>query len=87
MVRVRLGIILIVLSWLPFAQLFIHIAHSHNKLASSAATDEFRLVVWGIQIVVGLVGVWLVGEVAVKAAKEDGWKHIPAKIWHLFWNG
>jgi hypothetical protein len=34
-----------------------------------------------------LIGVWLAGQVAIKAAKQDGWRHSPKKLWHLFWSG
>ena len=87
MLRVRLGIILIVLSWVPFAQVFIYIAHNNNKLMSEDSANEFRLVMWCVQIAIGLVGLWLVGKVAIQMAKQDGWKKTPAKIWHLFRSG
>jgi len=84
MKKLRLGILLIIISWLPFAQLFIWVAHNNGKLTSSDAADKFRLAVWGVQIVIGLVGLWLVGELAIKSAKEEGWKRTPANMWRLF---
>jgi hypothetical protein len=82
--RLRLGIILIIISWLPFAQVALYIAHSNNKLSSESASSEFRLAVWGVQVVIGLVGLWLVGELAIKEAKAAGWKHTPKRLWELF---
>ncbi len=78
---------LIILSWLPFAQLLIFIAHNNNQLTDPASAQKFRLAIWGVQIIIGLIGLWFVGEVAVKAAKEEGWKRTPHKIWHLFKSG
>ena len=87
MARVRLGIILIVLSWLPFAQLFLYIAHSNGKLSSDASSNEFRLAIWGIQVIIGLIGLWLVGKLAIQIAKEAGWKQTPSRVWQLFLHG
>ena len=84
MKRLRIGLGLIVLSWLPIAQVVLIIAHNHQHLMGEAASNEFRLVVWGIQILIGLVGVWLVGKLAVAAAKKDGWKKTPSNLWKLF---
>ena len=82
--RLRLGILLIVLSWMPFAQVLIYIAHNNDKLTSSSSSNTFRLVVWGIQIVVGIVGVALVGKLAVEEAKKTGWRKTPRRLWQLF---
>lgn len=78
---------MIVLSWLPFAQVMVLIAHSNGKLTTESAASSFRLIVWGIQILIGFVGLWLVGSLAVKEAKQAGWKHTPKRIWQLFWHG
>jgi len=82
--RLRVGILLIVLSWLPFAQVLIYIAQHNGKLTTSSSADTFRLVVWGIQIAVGLVGVALVGKLAVDEAKKAGWRKTPRRLWQLF---
>ena len=82
--RLRLGILLMALSWFPFAQILIYIAQNNDKLTSSSSANTFRLVVWGIQIVVGLVGVALVGKLAVEEAKKTGWRKTPRWLWQLF---
>ncbi len=87
MKRLRLGIILIIVSWLPFAQLLINNAHDKGQLQDSHSADVFRLIIWGIQIVIGLIGLFLVGELAVKAAKSEGWRKTPRLMWQLFWHG
>jgi hypothetical protein len=86
-VRLRLGILLIVLSWFPFAQILIGIAHEHGRLASDRSALVLRLVVWGIQTLVGLVGLLLVGRLAVAEARRTGWRRTPRRLWHLFWRG
>jgi hypothetical protein len=82
--RLRLGVLLIILSWFPFAQICIVIARNHDRLTSDSAATTFRLIVWGIQIVVGLVGVLLVGRLAYDEAKRDGWRRAPGHLWRLF---
>jgi hypothetical protein len=87
LLRLRVGILLIAQSWFPFAQITIHIARSKGSLTSDASATAFRLVVWAIQIVVGLVGVWLVGRLAVEEAKRTGWRGTPRHLWQLFLHG
>lgn len=87
MKRLRVGIMLVLVSWLPLAQLGIYIAHRHNLLTSSDASKEFRATVWLVQVVIGLIGVGLSGRVALDQAKKEGWKRTPALLWQLFWQG
>jgi hypothetical protein len=83
----RLGVLLIILSWFPFAQILISVLRNHGHLTSDSSATTVRLVIWGIQIVVGLVGVLLVGKVTIKEAKRAGWRHTPRHLWDLFWRG
>jgi phosphotransferase system glucose/maltose/N-acetylglucosamine-specific IIC component len=83
MLRLRIGILLIIISWLPIAQLILIIAHNHQQLTSTQASNDLRLIVWGIQIIIGFIGLWLAGKVAVTAAKQDGWKQTPKHLWQL----
>jgi len=87
LVRLRLGILLIILSWFPFAQILISVGQDHGHLTSDNSASVFRLVIWGIQIVVGLVGVLLVGKVTLEEAKRAGWRRTPRHLWRLFWRG
>jgi hypothetical protein len=87
LVRLRVGILLIVLSWFPFAQILISIARDHGHLTSDSSASHFRLLIWGIQIVVGLVGLLLAGKVTVQEAKRAGWRRTPGHLWRLFWRG
>ena len=87
MARLRLGILLILLSWFPFAQIAISVLRHYGHLTSDSAANELRLIVWGIQIVVGLVGLWLAGKVTIDEAKRSGWRRTPRRVWNLFWRG
>jgi hypothetical protein len=87
LVRLRLGILLIILSWFPFAQILISVLRDHGHLSSDRSATNLRLVIWGIQIVVGLVGLLLVGKVTMQEAKRAGWRRTPKHLWRLFWRG
>ena len=87
LVRLRLGILLIILSWFPFAQILISVLRHYGHLTSDKSATNLRLGIWGIQIVVGLVGVLLVGKVTIKEAKRTGWRRTPGHLWRLFWRG
>ena len=82
--KVRIGILLIILSWLPVAQVVLYVAHNHNHLKSGDRSQEFRLLIWGLQFVIGLIGLWLVGKLAVESARRDGWRQVPKNLWRLF---
>lgn len=84
MFRLRLGIVLVALSWFPFAQIGIWIAHNHNMLTTPESTNLFRAVVWGLQVFIGIIGWWVAGEIAVRTAKSVGWRQTPKKLWVLF---
>ena len=87
LVRLRLGILLIILSWFPFAQILIDLLRHHGHLSSEGSATTLRLVIWGIQTVVGLVGLLLVGKVTMHEAKRAGWRRTPKHLWQLFWRG
>ena len=74
-------------AWVPFAQVLISVAQDHDRLMSDESSLVFRLAIWGIQILIGLVGVLLVGKLAVEEAKRAGWRQTPRHLWRLFWRG
>jgi len=85
--RLRVGIVLIVVSWMPIAQVVLYIAHNNGKWTSEETSQLVRAVIWGIQILIGLVGLWLVGQLAVQTAKSQGVKKAPGNLWRLFLHG
>jgi hypothetical protein len=66
--RLRVGIVLWGVSWLPVAELV-------------GATRSARLAIWGLQIIVGLVGIALAGSTFVGAVKGVGWRRAPGVLW------
>jgi hypothetical protein len=76
--RIRVGVLLVVLSWVPFAQLAVWLTS-----ASGSQADRLRAVIWGVQIVIGMIGVVLAGRETVRIAKSVGWRKSPAVVWKL----
>ena len=80
--RVRLGLGLFVFSWLPIAQVTISMAGMHGSTA-----EEFRGVVWGIQWVLGIMGLVIAGTAVAGVVKHSGWRHTPALVWQMLRTG
>jgi hypothetical protein len=76
--RIRVGILLVLLSWVPFAQAVIWITSPSDQKA-----DRIRLAIWGVQILVGFVGVFLAGKETIAMAKRLGWRKAPGEVWRL----
>jgi hypothetical protein len=68
--RIRVGVGLILVSWLPIAWLV-------------SASADLRAVIWGIQIAIGLVGVAIAGRETIRIAKSRGWRNSPRAVWDL----
>lgn len=80
--RLRLGVGLVVVSWLPLPQIYIWIA----DLEGNDATDA-RLVGWTIQIIVGLIGLAFAGVAAKAVVKSVGWRRLPKALWSMLRTG
>ena len=76
--RIRIGVGLVVASWLPIAQITIWLSS-----ASGGQAEEIRAAIWGIQVVVGLIGVAVAGAETIKVAKSVGWRRSPGVVWRL----
>jgi hypothetical protein len=76
--RIRIGVALVVASWLPIAQVTIWLIS-----ASGDEADRLRAVIWGAQIVIGLVGVAIAGAETIQIAKSVGWRRSPGVVWRL----
>ncbi len=76
--QIRLGVALVIASWLPIAQTVIWL----GSMSGSQAT-ELRATIWGIQVVVGFIGVLIAGRETIQIAKSVGWRRSPAVVWGL----
>ena len=73
-VKLRLGILLWVLSWIPYGLLF--------GLSGMALT-----IAWTVEILLGIVGLALAGTEFAQAVKDEGWRGAPAVAWRSFLHG
>jgi hypothetical protein len=80
--RLRIGLLLVVLSWLPVAQLVIWLAGLSGERAG-----EVRIAVWSGQILVGFVGVAVAGAAAATVVRSVGWRRAPGALWRMLCSG
>jgi hypothetical protein len=73
-VRLRIGVILGLLSWVPFAILV-------------GATGSARLVIWTVQVIVGLIGLAIAGNVFAVTVHSVGWRDAPSMVWKSLIHG
>ena len=76
--RIRFGVCLVIASWLPIAQVTIWLSSP-----SSGQADRIRAVIWGIQVVIGLIGVAVAGSQTIQVAKSVGWRRSPGVVWRM----
>ena len=81
-IRLRTGLALFVLSWVPFAQIVIWTADMTEPRAG-----QFRIAVWTVQFLVGIVGIALAGAESVRMARGLGWRRTPSALWIMFRTG
>ncbi len=66
--RLRIGVILWILSWIPFAVIV-------------GADGAARVAIWTIQVVVGVIGIAVAGSGFAVAVRSVGWRHAPGVAW------
>ncbi len=76
--KIRVGVSLVIASWLPIAQTIIWLGSYSGDQAAA-----LRASIWGVQVVIGLVGVAIAGRETIQIAKSVGWRRAPAVIWGL----
>jgi hypothetical protein len=80
--RLRLGVLLVGIWWIPIWLLAPIIAH-----VTGGPVGTVTITVAIVQTVIGLVGVLIAGRQALKIVRHTGWRAIPRKIWHVLWTG
>src|SRR5437660_1692379 len=73
-VRLRVGITLWALSWIPYGIIL-------------GLSGAWLTVSWGIEILFGVSGLALAGAEFADAIKAHGWKGAPAVAWRAFRHG
>ncbi len=80
--RLRLGVLLIGIWWIPIWLLAPLVAHF-----ASWSIAQVTLVIAIVQTVIGLVGLLLAGGQAKKIVRHTRFRAVPGKIWRALWTG
>ena len=72
--KLRIGIILWALSWVPYGVIL-------------GLKDAALTLAWAFEITLGIVGLALAGSEFAQAVKEKGWKGAPKVAWHALLHG
>jgi uncharacterized oligopeptide transporter (OPT) family protein len=81
--RLRIGIGLIILWWLPFWALGPYLARLLGYSSSHAAAVATTMIVI-IQTIIGILGMFLVGKQVSGLVKGSPKRQVLPKIWHIF---
>lgn len=80
--RLRLGVVLIGIWWIPIWLLAPVVAHLADEPVGSVT-----LTIAIVQTVIGLIGALLAGRQAAKIVRHTGFRGFPRKIWHALRTG
>lgn len=82
--RLRFGIALFLFAWVPLAVAILAILRWFGYLQSPSAGTKFVAVFWGIQALIGFVGIIFAGKESIGVVKSTGYKRLIPTCWHVF---
>jgi hypothetical protein len=80
--RLRLGVVLIGIWWIPIWLLAPVVAHIVGQPIASVT-----LAIAIVQTVIGLFGALIAGRQAAKIVRHAKFRAVPGRIWHVLWTG
>jgi hypothetical protein len=80
--RLRLGVVLIAIWWIPIWLLGPLVAHLFSQPVGS-----ITITVAIVQTIIGLVGVLIAGRQAAKIVRHTHFRAVPGKIWRVLRTG
>jgi hypothetical protein len=80
--RLRLGVVLIGIWWIPIWLLAPLVAHFADQPVGSVT-----LVIAIVQTIIGLIGALIAGRQTAKIVRHTGVRAVPGRIWHVVWTG
>ena len=80
--RLRLGLILIGIWWIPIWLLAPLVSHFVDQSAGSVT-----IAIAIVQTIIGLIGALIAGRQAAKIVRHTGFRAVPGKIWRVLWTG
>jgi|SRR4051794_23578799 len=85
--RLRVGVILIILWWTPFWLLAPDIANSLSGLNNPPSVAAVTTVIVVVQTIIGLFGFWVAGTGVKSIIKGSTRRHALGAIWSIFLHG
>jgi hypothetical protein len=85
--RLRVGVLLILLWLIPFWALAPHIAHSLSGLSNPPSVAAVTTAIVVVQTIVGLLGSWVAGTEVKSIIRGSTTKHALGAIWSIFIHG
>jgi hypothetical protein len=80
--RLRLGLVLIGIWWIPIWLLAPLVAHFVDRPVGS-----ITIAIAIVQTIIGLIGALIAGRQAAKIIRHTGFRAVPGKIWRVLWTG
>ena len=85
-VRLRIGVILFLMFWLPAYLLAPVVAAAFGYPKNAEAIFKITIVIMGIQTAIGIIGFLFAGK-QIMTLRHVPRKQLPKTVWHLFWRG
>lgn len=86
-IRLRIGVVLILLWWIPFWMLSPKIASALGFTNEAKAASIITIVIMVIQTVIGLLGIYFAGKQIYELLKNTPKKRVLPKVWHILVSG
>ena len=84
--RLRIGILLIFLWWIPFWLAEPAVAHLLG-VTSASGKKQLTIVILGVQTVIGLVGFVVAGKQVALILKKVSYRKMPGAVWRAVVHG
>jgi hypothetical protein len=79
--RIRIGLAIWVISYLPFPLIVVGILHAMGQLSNPKNTSQLVLVMYVIQFIIGFIGLIIAGRDTITLFKKVGYRRLPGCVW------
>lgn len=86
-VRLRIGILIWVISYMPFPVVILAIEHSMGNFTTPTESGKFLFISYLIQFLIGFVGLFMAGSETIKLIKHSGWRPLPRNLIRVVLHG
>ena len=85
--RLRIGILLFAIFWLPLPVIVLGLAQDQNTGSTPHAASIAALLVGLVQTILGIIGFMVAGKETFKIVKNSTWKSLPGNVWAVLRHG